>query len=49
MAIFHPSNLPSVKFNGGRYRERDVLDRLQQSLSNDYEIFHSIPMHIVHE
>jgi hypothetical protein len=49
MAIFHPSNLPSVKFSGGRYRERDVLDRLQQSLSNDYEIFHSIPMHIVHE
>jgi hypothetical protein len=49
MAILTPSNRPSLRTDAGRFRELDVLDRLQQSLSDAYEIFHSIEWHSIHE
>jgi hypothetical protein len=47
MAILYPSALPNLKQNGGRFRELDVIDRLQQSLPEHYEIFHSVPLHSI--
>lgn len=47
MANITPSALPSLKKNGGLFRELDVIERLRQSLPDNYEIFHSVPLHIV--
>lgn len=49
MAQLWPSALPPLKQNGGLYRELDVLEKLRHSLSDGYEIFHSIGLHSVHE
>ena len=47
MALLTPSNRPSLRTDAGLYRELDVLDRLQQSLPDVYEIFHSIEWHSI--
>lgn len=47
MALLFPSTLFSLKQNGGLFRELDVIERLQQFLPENYEIFHSVPLHIV--
>lgn len=49
MAQLCPSTLPHLKQNGGLYRELDVLEKLRHSLSDGYEIFHSVSLHSVHE
>lgn len=49
MALLCPSTLPPLKQNGGLYRELDVLEKLRHSLSDGYEIFHSVSLHSVHE
>jgi hypothetical protein len=49
MALLIPSNRPSLRTDAGLYRELDVLDRLQQSLPDVYEVFHSIPWHRIEE
>ena len=47
MANITPSALPSIRKNGGLFRELEVIERLQQSLPDNYEIFHSIPLHTI--
>jgi hypothetical protein len=42
-----PGALPSIKKNGGLFRELQVIERLTLSLPDNYEIFHSIPLHTV--
>jgi hypothetical protein len=49
MAQLCPSTLPPLRQNGGLYRELDVLEKLRLSLSDGYEIFHSVGLHSVHE
>ena len=49
MALLLPSNRPSLRNDAGLFRELDVLDRLQQSLPDTYEIFHSIEWHSIHD
>ena len=49
MAILSPSTLPSVRHDSGLYRELDVIERLTLSLPDDYEIFHGVPLHTIHE
>ena len=49
MAQLCPSMLPPLRQNGGLYRELDVLEKLRLSLSDGYEIFHSVSLHSVHE
>jgi superfamily I DNA/RNA helicase len=49
MALLHPAQLPHVKHTAGLYRELDVLERLQTSLPDGYDIFHSVALHNVHE
>lgn len=48
MARMSPA-LDAVRTDIGLYRELDVLDRLQQSLPDDYEIFHSVAWQTTHE
>lgn len=47
MAQISPS-LPSVRTHAGLAREIDVLERLQQSLPDGYEIFHSVAWHTLY-
>jgi hypothetical protein len=47
MAILIPSNYPSLRTDAGLYRELEVLDRLQHSLPDTYEIFHSVEWHSI--
>lgn len=49
MALLIPSNRPSLRNDAGLFRELDVLDRLQQSLPDSYEIFHSVEWHSIHK
>ena len=49
MALLSPSLLPPAARQGGLYRELDVLDRLQVTLSDGYEIFHSVSLHSDHD
>lgn len=49
MARLHPSVLPSVRHNGGLFRELDALERLHKSLPDGYEIFHQVPLHSVRD
>jgi hypothetical protein len=44
MALLSPA-LPPLKPSGGLHRELDVLWRLQSSLSEGYEVFHSVSWH----
>ena len=48
MAVLYPSLPPAIPVTGLQ-RELDVLRVLEQSLSEGYEIFHSVPWHTVHE
>jgi len=41
-------NLPKPTYSTGRDRELDVLYRLQSSLPDGYEIFHSVSWHTLH-
>lgn len=49
MAILHPAVPNAVRTDSGRFRELDVLDRLQQSLPDGYELFHQLDWHSVQE
>ena len=48
MALLSPA-LPPLTPSGGLHRELDVLWRLQSSLSEGYEVFHSVSWHSLHE
>ena len=48
MAVLYPSLPPAIPVMGLQ-RELDVLRVLEKSLSEGYEIFHSVPWHTVHE
>jgi len=41
-------DLPIPTYRTGRDRELDVLYRLQSSLPDGYEIFHSVSWHTLH-
>lgn len=49
MAILHPAIPNVVRTDSGRFRELDVLDRLQQSLPDGYELFHQLDWHSIQE
>jgi hypothetical protein len=49
MAQLTPSQLPSLREDGGLFRELDVLERLRLGLPEGYEIFHEVLWHTVHE
>ena len=48
MAQLSPSLNPT-RHDAGYFRELDVLQRLQESLPDNYEIFHSVALHTLHE
>lgn len=48
MAQIYPA-IDAVRHDAGLYRELDVLDRLQQSLPDGYEVFHSVNWQTVHQ
>jgi hypothetical protein len=48
MALLSPS-LPIIPPSNGLQRELDVLERLQLSLSDGYQIFHSVSWHSLHK
>lgn len=48
MATLSPC-LTSVRDDAGLYRELDVLERLQDSLPDGFEIFHSVSWHLLQE
>ena len=48
MAQLFPS-LSGVRTDGGRFRELDVLERLEASLPSGFSIFHSVAWHSLHE
>ncbi len=47
MAQLSPA-IDALRHDGGLYRELDVLDRLQQSLPDGYEVFHSVAWQTAH-
>ncbi len=49
MAQLIPSQLPSLRTDGGLFRELDVLERLRLGLPDAFEIFHEVTWHSVHE
>jgi hypothetical protein len=49
MATLTPSLLPSLREDGGLFRELDVLERLRLGLPDGFEIFHEVTWHSVHE
>ncbi|MBC3805798.1 ATP-binding domain-containing protein [Undibacterium seohonense] len=49
MALVYPSRLPIKKHNGGLFREIEVIERLAQSLPEEYEIYHSVEFHTVED
>lgn len=49
MAIVNPTVFPSARKDGGLFRELETISHLQQSLPDDYEIFHSVFIHNVQE
>jgi hypothetical protein len=49
MAIIHPP-LPDIKLTtSGAYRERDILQQLQQGLPNSFDAYHSVQWASLHE
>jgi len=48
VAQLSPSLNPT-RHDAGYFRELDVLQRLQESLPDNYEIFHSVALHTLHE
>ena len=49
MAVLNPSQLPSLRTDGGLFRELDVLERLRLGLPDAFEVFHEVTWHSVHE
>ncbi len=49
MATLNPSQLPSLREDGGLFRELDVLERLRLGLPDGFEIFHEVTWHTIHE
>jgi hypothetical protein len=49
MAKLNPGQLPSLREDGGLFRELDVLERLRSSLPDGYEVFHEVNWHSIHE
>jgi hypothetical protein len=49
MATLNPSQLPSLREDGGLFRELDVLESLRLGLPDDFEIFHEVTWHTIHE
>jgi len=49
MAALIPSQLPSLREDGGLFRELDVLERLRLCLPDGFEIFHEVTWHTIHE
>ena len=49
MATLIPSQLPSLREDGGLFRELDALERLRIGLPDGYEIFHEVTWHAIHE
>jgi superfamily I DNA/RNA helicase len=49
MAILSPSLVPSLRTDAGRFRELDVLERLRDHLPAQFEVFHSIALHTLHD
>ena len=48
MAILHPENFDLLRQDAGLYRELDVIERLEQYLPDNYEVFHSVTWFSVH-
>lgn len=48
MAILHPENFDLLRQDAGLYRELDVIERLEQYLPANYEVFHSVTWFSVH-
>jgi len=42
MAILHPESFDLLRQDAGLFRELDVMERLKQSLPDNYELFHSV-------
>ena len=49
MATLTPSQIPSIREDGGLFRELDVLERLRLGLPDGFEIFHEVTWHTIHE
>jgi len=49
MALLIPSDRPALRTDSGLFREQEVLQRLEDSLPDGYEVFHSVSWHSVHE
>lgn len=49
MAKLSPSLIPSLREDGGLFRELDVLERLRLGLPDGFEIFHEVTWHTIHE
>ena len=49
MAKLNPGQLPSLREDGGLFRELDVLERLRIDLPDGYEIFHEVNWHSIHD
>lgn len=49
MALLIPSDRPALRTDSGLFRELEVLQRLEDSLPDGYEVFHSVSWHSVHE
>jgi hypothetical protein len=49
MATLNPSQLPSLREDGGLFRELDVLESLRLGLPDGFEIFHEVTWHTIHE
>jgi hypothetical protein len=49
MARLFPDLMPSVRQDGGLYRELQVIEHLRAALPEGYEIFHSVAWHSIHE
>lgn len=48
MAILHPETFDQIRQDAGLFRELDVMERLKQSLPDNYEVFHSVSWFAVH-
>ncbi|MFA7238816.1 MAG: hypothetical protein WC091_01790 [Sulfuricellaceae bacterium] len=49
MATLTPSQLPSLREDGGLFRELNVLEPLRLGLPDGLEIFHEVHWHSVHK
>lgn len=49
MAVLLPSLAPSLRHDGGLYRELDIVSQLVQALPDSYEVFHGLDLHTVEQ